>query len=425
MRMEQVFSNIVKVMHYDYAGCEDKKGWDQPKAFTSKVREVENREDFVEVVRDYLLDFDDQHLFFLDEKQSRRETKKDVGFRVRRYEDRLYVTSVYEANILKIGTYFRSLDGERILDSRNKYERYLNEHHPEREDWTFILQQCKTAEAVTPNGEVFQYNFTHYEQNHRPPTYAVQEVMNDIVLLTFTDFMNAESIAQLVENQRKLLERSNNWIIDVRTNGGGSTSSFASLLPYMLPEKGIAVDSTFHEMSFNFTEASAKRQLASIEQMLVQEKNLETIDLLKRYEAMWQEHRGTGFAMSSLHAKPDLFKKGTATPKQIFVLTDVYCGSAGDAFVELAKLSPKVTVVGRPTKGLNDYSNVVRAEWDGFALYYPTSRLMRIDNGQGMSKVGISPNHYIPWTPQHLYEDVDLTYVFNKLTANKKNLVKQ
>lgn len=62
-----------------------------------------------------------------------------------------------------------------------------------------------------------------------------------------------------------------------------------------------------------------------------------------------------------------------------------------------------------PTAGLNDYSNLAVMEWaDTFALYYPTSWLSIIDKGEGMSGIGIQPHIHIPWTPEHIQEDVDL-----------------
>lgn len=100
-------------------------------------------------------------------------------------------------------------------------------------------------------------------------------------------------------------------------------------------------------------------------------------------------------------------------------MTDVYCGSAGDSFIENCKMSSKVTVIGRPTAGLNDYANLAIQRWDeGFELWYPTSRLSRIDSGRGMTGVGVEPHIYIPWSPQHLKEDVDLAAALRLVDSN-------
>ncbi|HDR5712239.1 TPA: peptidase, partial [Bacillus anthracis] len=107
---------------------------------------------------------------------------------------------------------------------------------------------------------------------------------------------------------------------------------------------------------------------------------------------------------------------GRKSPSRVVILTDVTCGSSGDSFVEVAKKSLKVKVIGRPTAGLNDYSNLAVMEWaDTFALYYPTSRLSIIDKGEGMSGIGIQPHIHIPWTPEHIQEDVDLNLALQLL----------
>jgi C-terminal processing protease CtpA/Prc len=101
--------------------------------------------------------------------------------------------------------------------------------------------------------------------------------------------------------------------------------------------------------------------------------------------------------------------QGTAKPEKVIVLTDFFCGSSGDQFVEACKKSSKVTVVGRATMGITDYSNVAFKKWgNSFELLYPTSRSSRIDTGDGLTGIGVQPDIYLPWTPDHLFEDVDL-----------------
>lgn len=116
---------------------------------------------------------------------------------------------------------------------------------------------------------------------------------------------------------------------------------------------------------------------------------------------------------------PDTLIYGRGNPKSIVVLADFMCGSSGDSFVETVKKSNKVTVVGRATMGLNDYANLATQKWDeGFEFMYPTSRLTRIDAGQGMTGVGIEPQLYIPWTPEHLNVDVDMESALVVLSTN-------
>lgn len=93
------------------------------------------------------------------------------------------------------------------------------------------------------------------------------------------------------------------------------------------------------------------------------------------------------------------------------------CGSSGDNFVDIMKKMPKVTVVGRPTLGILDYSNCCTAELGDYEFLYPTSRNLAVDEGKGMTDKGVLPDVYIPWTPEHLVKDVDLEKALQLLEA--------
>jgi len=77
------------------------------------------------------------------------------------------------------------------------------------------------------------------------------------------------------------------------------------------------------------------------------------------------------------------------------------------------KKMPKVTVLGRPTMGILDYSNCCVKDFGDYKLLFPTSRDTRIDQGKGMNDRGVEPDILIPWTPEHLERDVDLEECLN------------
>lgn len=59
--------------------------------------------------------------------------------------------------------------------------------------------------------------------------------------------------------------------------------------------------------------------------------------------------------------------------------------------------------------GVNDYSNLAEIIWDNqFKLMYGTSRMDQIDYRELDAEPGIKPDIYIPWTPEHIYNDVDM-----------------
>ena len=114
--MEHIFKEIVHIMHHDYAGFKDKVGWDNPEYFLNNIlllkeRNQLTREKFMGIIKDYLLDFNDQHIYFYDKIDSQNNISVDRGFRVRRYKDYLYVTHVGSENRLTKGMSFKSIGG--------------------------------------------------------------------------------------------------------------------------------------------------------------------------------------------------------------------------------------------------------------------------------------------------------------------------
>lgn len=411
-------------MNNDYAGWKDKAGCDRPEEFRRRMEEsgeLSNKQ-FQEIVEEYLLDFNDRHVFFIGENAG-EEKAQTLGFKVRRYDDRLYVTEVDAETQLQTGMSFVSVGGLTISELKEKHHRLLNENHPEREKWIPVLLQYAEGELDDGN-EIRSFSFGSYDKTQFVPTYSVKKVSDDTLLMTMTDFMNPDAISQMVEENKELLDTTDKWIIDMRVNNGGSDSSFHSLFPYLLPEEGLELSDPEDKMLMNCTEASAQRVIPELEAMLEQTEDKQARFVLNIFKREWDRNRGKGFVefdFSEL-AGGETFVKGSKHPARIIVMTDVMCGSSGDSFVELAKKSSKVTIIGRATLGVNDYANLVSAKWEeGFELMYPSSRLSRIDKGEGMTGIGIRPHIHIPWTPEHLKEDVDLKKAF-ELLANPKNV---
>ena len=64
----------------------------------------------------------------------------NVGFQVKRYEDRLYIISTSEEKRVKKGQAILALDNMKIPDLLIKYKKYLNENSYEREKWDMFYQ---------------------------------------------------------------------------------------------------------------------------------------------------------------------------------------------------------------------------------------------------------------------------------------------
>jgi len=228
-----------------------------------------------------------------------------------------------------------------------------------------------------------------------------------------TDFANVEAINQLIDSYKNELDSFPNLIIDVRLNRGGSDDAFFNLLPYLFEDKEISLFDSSDTMQLNHTVRNyhlrmkdfEKNDYDSLDELSRLCTDIFIHDLKKNYKKGFVTFDTSGLPLEMQTLKIH----GRKTPSKVIILSDVTCASSGDSFVEAAKKSSKVKVIGRPTAGVTDYSNLAVMEWaDTFAFYYPTSRLSIIDKGKGTSGVGIQPHIHIPWTPEHIQEDVDL-----------------
>ncbi|WP_392455568.1 S41 family peptidase [Chryseomicrobium aureum] len=411
--MQYILEEIIEIMHNDYAGFQDKKGWDRPDIYRKKLAELKANEsmsdaDFEELIKEYLSDFEDKHMFF-SKTDKVEQSQKEVGFQVRRYEDHLYITSVTQEQKLTVGMKIESIDGLTIPTLAEKFKKTFKENLHERQDWNKVLLSATKVNLITLEHETKEFQLTKFEKQTRKSIYEIK-VESGIAFITLTDFLNPDAVVKLVEDNRLLLETVDAWIVDVRVNYGGSDSSFFPLLPYIMPPEGVDLTNTDEKMLFNCTEASAKRELRLLEQQLAETEDEQARHFLEVFKREWTTNRGKGFVEFDFSdILPNLFIKGTDNPKHVIVLSDYMCGSSGESFVELCKMSSKVTVIGRATMGLNDYANLSSVMWEeGFEFMYPTSRLSRIDKNNGMTGIGVLPDISIPWTPLHIKADVDM-----------------
>ena len=135
----------------------------------------------------------------------------------------------------------------------------------------------------------------------------------------------------------------------------------------------------------------------------------ETAKLLEAMKEGLLRHRGKGYVPYQQESEeffPEV--RGGHYPERIFILSDIYCASSGDNFVQMMKQFKKVTVVGRPTLGILDYSNCCTVDYGDYRLMFPTSRCLSLDQGKGMTDQGVEPDIEVPWSPDHFERDVDL-----------------
>ncbi|KGX92339.1 hypothetical protein N781_16410 [Pontibacillus halophilus JSM 076056 = DSM 19796] len=302
-----------------------------------------------------------------------------------------------------------SLDGQRIPEIRQSHPFLQLEQEHEREEWNEVMPEYSSASVLNAEGIRFTLDLQTFDRPPYQPIHSIKPISDEVLYIEMTDFESTDDLLRMMEEGEDWLCDYKKWIVDVRVNNGGNDTSFYPLLPYLFHEEGVDLYDG-EEMWFQCTEVNADRQIKQFEEELKTTNDNETRRILTYINQLWKEHRGEGlvpFDFSSLFESTVI--TGMPIPSKVVLLADVTCGSSGDTFVDYAKRSKKVTVMGRATKGLNDYANLASVEWEeGFEFHYPTSRLRRIDEGRGMTGIGILPHIHIPWTPLHIDHDIDL-----------------
>ncbi|MFA6941756.1 MAG: S41 family peptidase [Clostridiaceae bacterium] len=416
MNYLEIFDDIVSIAHNDYSGYIDKKGWDNPEPFREKIislGEAGGLDVHVlkEIADDYLLDFKDDHMHFILTASNNTKVY-DNGFKARRYEDKLYVTYVGKETRLKKGMMIISLDDIPVKELSKKYKRQLQiiGTHPEREKWEPVILKHNKCMIEDKSGNIFEMELNKYERESYTPEYSIKELDKGILLIKLTDFNDDDAINGLIEDNHKALNESKNVIIDVRLNRGGSDSAYMKLLDYIFPNELDINELETGAMQLNMTERNYKLRVEWFKRFLSQVDNSDTKRFIEVFIREMDKHKNQGLVEVDLDDAITEGKiHGRTKPVNIVILEDVYCGSSGDAFVQLAGMSGKVTLMGRSSAGITDYSNIAIQEYGKeMQLWYPTSRISSIDEGKGLNGIGVVPKIYIPWTPEHIEKDVDI-----------------
>ena len=409
---EEIYKDIQKIMKEDYAGYIDSKHLNHPDRYTI-TNDMSNQE-FEETIEDYLLDFNDGHLWIT----AKNTETSYLGFTARRYKDALFVTSTPEEKRLKKGDKITLIDGISIPELAITYAKRLEDNVPERQRWNAVLIKAKTI-RVERNHTSFVVTLASYDRPPRVSEYSFKQIEPNTAYIKLTDFAQEAPIQKIIQDNQEALKTSENLVIDVRVNHGGNDFFYFSLLAYMFDKK-VAFTDLFAEdenMLTNYTERNYQLWVPELKAYLMQELDDNTRDMVEDEIELFEQNRNKGLV--DVPEDTDFIIEGRSTPANVYVLSDYSCASSGDTFVANVKKSLKVTVVGRPTMGIIDYFNVVTVDYGNYEFVYSISKM---NQKYATNGIGIAPDIYIPWTPEHLKEDKDLAYVL-ELIKNKNKEV--
>ncbi|EEL71053.1 hypothetical protein bcere0026_20130 [Bacillus mycoides] len=272
---------------------------------------------------------------------SNNQPLNSVGFQVKKYEDRLYITSTSQEIRVKKGQSILALDNIKIPELIINYKKYLNENTYEREKWDYVLSKSSSCTLIDEDGVTETITLEKYKQSEYTPIYSCKQHNKDTLLITLTDFANTDAINTLLDSHKKELNAFPNLIIDVRLNRGGSDDAFFKLLPYLFEDKEISLLDSSDTMQLNHTERNFHLRMKDIE--------MEDYDSLDELSKLFtdifiqdlKKNYKKGFVTFDTSGLPKELQSlkihGRRSPSRVVIFTDVTCGSSGDSFVEVAK----------------------------------------------------------------------------------------
>ena len=226
---------------------------------------------------------------------------------------------------------------------------------------------------------------------------CVEELSTNTLYLRIPSFDPDEMKAinkVIAANKRKIL-KTENLIIDLRDNGGGSDVSFQKLLP-------LIYTNPIHVVSAEFLSTPLNVQML-LDVATSKENNILNRQMAKKMAKKMQGRLGEFVNLSNDTIVTYRRKTVYQYPEHVGIIINNECASTTEQFLLLARQSAKVKLFGADTFGCLDISNVncVESPCKEFELCYGTSRDLRIQD-MAIDGIGIPPDYYIDETiPQY------------------------
>ena len=209
------------------------------------------------------------------------------------------------------------------------------------------------------------------------------------------DFEDKLAIDKLIADNKDIILKTKNLIIDLRNNGGGTDQSFYELLPFLYTNPIRTISVKFLSTTLNnqnFLDASTSSDLDE--------------DTRKWAKNMYDKSQTKlGEFVFSSHEPVSIYRRDTVHdfPKNVGIIINESNASTTEQFLLAAKQSKKVKLFGVTTLGALDISNMASVEspCKEFELRYCLSRSMRIP-GMTIDDIGLQPDYYLDKTiPQY------------------------
>lgn len=194
-----------------------------------------------------------------------------------------------------------------------------------------------------------------------------------------------ETIEAILSENDALLRSTPNLVIDLRNNSGGNDSSYAKLMGYLYTRPIYAIGAEIRSSARNIAFYEALIDGGGLDAE-TRDYVVALVGKMKASDAAFVPQTDRDFIITT-------YPEVMPFPKRVAIV-GTGAGSSGDQFVMDARFSRKVTLMGGPTAGVIDYSNVAEAPLpnaSGYTLRWATSKSMRLPD-EPIDNIGVLPD---------------------------------
>ena len=237
-----------------------------------------------------------------------------------------------------------------------------------------------------------------------------EKLTDKTVILRIPSFeLSAKKIIDsVIDANKNIITKTENLIIDLRDNGGGSDGSYEKIIPFIYtnPIRTIGV-----ELLSTALNNERMKGFITDPDFLEEDKKwaIESLEKLNK-------HIGEFVSLDSSSVDIEKFDTIYPYPKNVGIIINENNGSTTEQFLLSAKQSKKVKLFGTTTRGVLDISNMyfINSPCNDLKLGYSLSRSKRIPD-MTIDNRGIQPDYYIDKTISK-YEWIDFV---NKILNNQ------
>ncbi|UKB77495.1 S41 family peptidase [Chryseobacterium sp. MEBOG07] len=283
------------------------------------------------------------------------------------------------------GTYYvRNKSGQEITNIR-----FIGKNYLEINDFTL--------KRISPTFEKEEGIETYFEAAMAEKPF-LKEINKSTLLLRIPSFKGPfkKDIDSVITANQAKIESTENLIIDIRNNGGGSDNSFAKIIPYLYTNPIRSIRTQFYSTKLN-----NQRMLDFYENYQKYGISADSRDYLKKSYDKLSQNLGQFVSLQEDGSMVEIKKmdKILPYPKNVGIIINNGNGSTAEEFLLAAKQSKKVKLFGTTTAGVLDISNMyfVTSPCNEFKLGYSLSKSFRIPD-MAIDGKGIQPDYFIDKT---------------------------